>query len=151
MTFISRFHVTNYRKSSLPDTLFFREMHWNTFGGPLGELKRSPDQLAAKMAASRPGGGKIFPSHCFPPLVSTTNRTLRSTQPFILRWSINREPVFGWCSDRNNHLCRVAGNTVWSHWHVISCSSEVLTRSVIRLPNSSVLVWVKLMECFGSK
>ena len=46
-----------------------------------GSLSAPPDPLAANVAASWPGGGKLFPSHCFPPLVSTTNRTLHGGDP----------------------------------------------------------------------
>src|SRR5208282_3815689 len=31
-----------------------------------GSLSAPPDSLAANVAASRPRGGKLFPSHCFP-------------------------------------------------------------------------------------
>jgi len=39
------------------------------------------------------------------------------TQPSILKWSVNRVPaclagVKAWCV----HLCRIAGNTVWTVW-----------------------------------
>ena len=43
-----------------------------------GSLSAPPDALAANVATSRPGGGQIVPSHCFPPLVATTNRTLHT-------------------------------------------------------------------------
>ena len=46
-----------------------------------GSLSAPPDPLAANVAASRPGGGKLLPSHCFPPLVSATNRTLHGGDP----------------------------------------------------------------------
>jgi len=49
----------------------------------------------------------------------------RPTQPFILTGSINRDQParLGW--RRGGHLCRVADNTVWSHWQVTFRSSEV--------------------------
>jgi len=42
------------------------------------------------------------------------NQPPRSTQPFILPGSINEYRQYAG-GRRENHLCRVAGNTVWSH------------------------------------
>ena len=52
----------------------------------------------------------------------------RPTQPFILMGSINRVPTCPVAAvgvKAGGHLCRVADNTVWSHWQVASHSSEV--------------------------
>ena len=48
----------------------------------------------------------MSPRHCTFPAVP------RLTQPSTLRGTVNE---YWWIPSRENHLCRVAGNTVWSH------------------------------------
>ena len=48
----------------------------------------------------------------------------RWTQPCIPPGSLNRVPASAGVR-RESHRCQVAGNTVWSIWHVISCSGVV--------------------------
>jgi len=42
--------------------------------------------------------------------------------PYGVDKSSTNLPLLGW--RRDGHLCRVAGNTVWSHWQVASRSSK---------------------------
>jgi len=55
----------------------------------------------------------------------------RPIGPRLSNWRFARVTcMLGW--RRGGHLCRVADNTVWSHWQVASRSSEVNSRRTIR-------------------